>query len=168
MPRRVRALLLFCAGCASGASPPDQASGTQLVLEVGEEWGVAWSPLWCRAIVAGRQSCLRHMLDSSEIIFEWDRWRRPSSVARTWSRIAPIRAADLRDSLRQVLEHRGARRLADMAGPDAPEYRFHRTQMRWCLDGTLVTVARTWQEGNPLEGVGMLIGAAQCPRHALN
>ena len=151
--------LLLVIACSGDAERTGSAPGTQLVLQFAQAWGVAWPPAWCVPQDPMRRSCLRSLSDSSQAVLYWDHRRHPYSVTRTWSGLPPIRGVDLRDSLRQALERRGAQRLADAVGLDDPEHHVHHTEMRWCLDSASVSVVRSWQEGYRLEGVNLLVGA---------
>jgi hypothetical protein len=155
----VSGCLLLSLACRVDAGPSGPEPGAQLVLEFAQAWGVAWPPAWCKPGDPSHRSCLRMLPDSSDAVLYWVQQRRPFSVTRSWSGVPPIRGVDLRDSLRQALERRGARRLSDVIGPEDPEHHVHHTQMRWCLDSALVSVGRSWQEGYRLEGVNILIGA---------
>jgi hypothetical protein len=156
--RCLKALVLFCAGCTS-PGPYAPAPGTELVLELGNTFGVAWSPLWCRAPEARVQSCARLFPDSSQATMVWDAWRRPIQFTRGWNRISPIRAFDLRDSLRRDLGRRGARWIETRSGPGDEAHRFHRKETKWCLDSAVVFVVHSWQEGSSFEFVNLLVGA---------
>jgi hypothetical protein len=155
--------LLMLFSCRGEPAPPAVPRGTELVLRFAQDWGVAWPPAWCLPPDARSTSCLRRLPDGSDAVLYWTDRRRPFSVTRTWSELSPIRGIDLRDSLREALEHRGARRLNDVTGPDDPEHHVHHTEMRWCLEGALVAVVRTWQDGHRLEWVNMLVGAVPTP-----
>jgi hypothetical protein len=155
----ISGLVLLLHACAGDAGPVSPAPGSHLVLQFAQAWGVAWPPAWCVPLDPIRRSCLRWLPDSSQAVLYWDERHQPYSVTRSWANVPPIRGVDLRDSLRQALESRGARRLSDAAGPEDPEHHVHRTEMRWCLDSAIVFVTRTWQEGRRLEGVSMLVGA---------
>jgi hypothetical protein len=158
MHRGIRPWLLLGIACTGGQGPSGPRPGSRVVLEFGAAWGIAWPPPWC-PVSDGRQTCLRFLPDSSEVVLYRDGWDRPYSVVRTWNGVSPIRAVDLRDSLRQALERRGARRLSDEAGPADPEYRMHHIHMRWCLDSAIVSVGRSWQEERRPETVHLLVGA---------
>ena len=154
------AFILLCAGCGTSPGPYAPAPGSELVLELGNSFGVAWSPLWCRAPVGGAQSCPRLLPDSSQASLQWDAWHRPYQFTRTWSRISAIRAFDLRDSLRRELVSRGARRI-DWARqlPSDSAHHLHTDATKWCLDSAVVWVVHTWQEGFSFESVNLAVGA---------
>jgi hypothetical protein len=159
-PLGLKAMILVCAGCTATPGPYAPAPGFALVLELGNSYGVAWSPLWCRAPVGGIQSCARLFPDSSQAVLQWDVWHRPFQFTRGWNGILPIRAFDLRDSLRRDLVRRGARRVDST--PQLPYDSVRRTHMdetKWCLDSAVVLVAHSWQEGSSFESVNLLVGA---------
>jgi hypothetical protein len=156
----LKASILVCAGCTTTPGPYAAAPGSGLVLELGNSYGVAWSPLWCRPPVGGIQSCARLFSDSSQATLQWDAWHRPFQFTRGWNGISPIRAFDLRDSLRRDLVRRGARRIDSTPQfPYDSARRMHRDQAKWCLDSAVVFVAHSWQEGSPFEFVNLLVGA---------
>jgi len=161
------ASILLCVGCSGSSGPYAPAPGFELVLELGNSMGVAWSPLWCRDWVDGRRSCLRLLPDSSQASLQWDEWHRPYQFTLGWNLISPIRAFDLRDSLRQALESRGARRIdRALRFPEDTSrgvHRVHTTGTKWCLNSAVVWVASVWQEGNPFESVNLLVAAVPDP-----
>ena len=146
--------------CADPEVPKPPAPGAAVVLDMGRALGVAWSPLWCRPSGWGGESCVRWLTENSEARFRWDHWRQPFEVGISWSRVSPVRAFDLRDSLRRALEQRGGRWVREKPWPADTVDRVHTVLHKWCLDGAVAWVMHAYQEGNPHESVDLLLAAA--------
>ena len=160
MQWRLTAFFLLCAGCGSSPGPYAPAPGSELVFELANSFGVARSPLWCRAPVGGAQSCVRLLPDSSQAGLEWDAWHRPYQFTLTWNRIPAIRAFDLRDSLRRELVSRGARQIGGAPRlPNDSAHHLHTQGTKWCLDSAVVMLVSSWQEGSSFEFVNLGVGA---------
>ena len=153
-------LLLACNGSADLWPTP----GANLVLEYGRAAGLAWSPLWCRSWSSVRpEVCLRMLPDSSEVGFQWNMKGRPHQFTHSWDRLSPVRAFDLRDSIRRDLMRRGARWIAEHPRPVDWEHRVHGRQAKWCMDSAAVYLSHSWQEGQPFEFVDFLVGSGPDP-----
>jgi hypothetical protein len=107
--------------------------------------------------------CHRLLPDSSQIGFQWSVSGNPHQFSHSWNRISPVRAFDLRDSIRRDLERRGARWIEEHARPADPEHRMHGRDAKWCLDSAVVHVNHSWQEGQPFEFVHFLLAAVPDP-----
>jgi hypothetical protein len=154
---------VLCLACSP--SPEDWPTpGAETVLEYGRSAGLAWSPLWCRARSGVRpEICYRMLPDSSDIGFQWGSTGRPHQFTHGWDRLSPVRAFDLRDSIRQDLELRGARWIRERAWPVDTKDRLHRRETKWCLDSAVVHVSHSWQEGRPFDFVDFLVGSVPDP-----
>ncbi len=162
--KRVSFALLLCLACRSSPEARWTTPGADVVLAYGRTTGLAWSPLWCRSTSSVRpETCLRMLPDSSEIGFQWGMTGRPHQFSRGWSRIPPVRAFDLRDSLRRDLERRGARWIEERPRRADPEHHIYGRDAKWCLDSAVVHLSHSWQEGKPLEFVHFLMAAVPDP-----
>lgn len=146
------AWLVLCVGCTAHAPPPAARPGTEWVLELGKELEIAYSPLWCREEPWPQRVCTR-LSDSEQVVFRWDDRQRPLEVKKFWNRVSPLYAIEVRDSLRQVLERRGGRRITGAPVPNHTSHGVHTSADKWCVEGAVVILLATWQEHQPFEWV---------------
>jgi hypothetical protein len=169
---RCRLALMFLPCLACNASPEVEwpTPGAEIVLDYGRVAGLAWSPLWCRSQSGvQRETCNRMLPDSSQIGFQRGITGRPHQFSHDWNVILPVRAFDLRDSIRRDLRHRGARWVEEHPWPADPEHRTHRRLAKWCLDSAVVYLGHSWQDGRPFEFVNFLLASGpdrDCSREA--
>jgi len=156
------ACLLACAGCAVPWRPPP-AGGSEWVLALGKELEIAYTPLWCRDQPGRMRICLHTLSDSNEVGFQWDAWHRPLQVTQNWSRVSSLHAMRVRDSLRQVFEGHGGRRIEGAPFPKDTSAGVHQEVGKWCVHGAHAWVVSTWQERQPFEWVSLLVGAGPDP-----
>jgi hypothetical protein len=71
----------------------------------------------------------------------------------------PIRAMDLRDSLRQLMATNGVRQVDGARFPRDTAYGVHTTAVKWCLDSAVVWLVSSWQRGRPFDWVNLLVAA---------
>lgn len=149
------ALLLLCLGCAAEPRLTPARPGSEYVLELGKELEIAYSPLWCRDGEWLR--VCTHLSDSGMVGFHWDHWHRPLEVTRQWGPVSALHGVQVRDSLRQAFERRGARRFSWPIVPDHTSHGTRTSTMQWCVGGAVATVIRTWEDRRPVEWVGLLV-----------
>jgi hypothetical protein len=155
---------LLCLACGGSPEIVWETPGAETVLEYGRASGLAWSPLWCRfATIGHREICHRLLADGSQIGFQRGVTGRPHQFSHGWSRMSPVRAFDLRDSIRRDLEQRGARWIGEHPGPADPKHRVTERNFKWCLDSAVVHLSHSRQEGQAFESVNFLVGAVPDP-----
>jgi len=157
-------LSLLCLACDASPEAAWPTPGAETVLDYGRANGLARSPLWCRSWSSMQpEICHRMLPDGSQIGFQRGMTGRAHQFSHGWNRISPVRAFDLRDSIRRDLERRGARRIGEHPMPAAPKSRIHGLQAKWCLDSAVVHLSHSWQEGQPFEFVYFLVGSVADP-----
>jgi hypothetical protein len=165
--------LMSLLSLACNASPEVEwpTPGAEIVLDYGRVAGLAWSPLWCRSRPSARpEICHRMLSDSSQIGFQWGSTGRPHQFSHDWGPLSPVRAFDLRDSIRRDLKRRGARWIEEHPGPVHPEHRTNRREAKYCLDSAVVYLGHGWQDGQSFEFVNFLVASVpdrDCSMEAL-
>jgi len=170
MSCRLGLMSLLCLACNTSPEATWPTPGAEIVLDYGRVAGLAWSPIWCRSRSSVRpEVCHRMLPDSSQIGFQWGFTGRPHQFSHDWNRVSPMRAFDLRDSIRRDLRRRGARWIEEHPWPADPEHRTHGRQAKWCLDSAVVYLGHSWQDEQPFEFVNFLVGSVpdrDCSRAA--
>ena len=157
---RLGLMSLLCLACNASPEVEWPTPGAEIVLDYGRVAGLAWSPLWCHSRSRVRpEVCHRMLPDSSQIGFQWGSIGRPHQFSHDWSRISPVRAFDLRDSIRRDLRRRGGRWIEEHPRSVDPELRTYRREAKWCLEGAVVYLGHGWQDGQPFEFVNFLVAS---------
>lgn len=131
-------LLWLTLACHASPERAGPTPGAELVLDYGRTAGLAWSPLWCRTWSSVRpETCRRMLPDSSQVGFQWRMTGRPHEFTHNWNRVSPLRAFELRDSIRRDLTS-WFRWITEHPGPADPEHRMHGWLTKWCLDSAVV------------------------------
>ena len=164
MRRRFWLMALLYLACEASPEAEWPTPGAEAVLEYGRATGLASSPLWCRSWSSlWPEICHRMLPDSSQVGFQRGMTGRPHQFSHGWNRMSPVRAFDLRDSIRRDLDRRGARWIGEHSVPADPKYHTHSLQAKWCLDSAVVYLSNTWQEGQPFEFVHVMVAAVPDP-----
>jgi hypothetical protein len=160
MTSRTGFLILLCLGCRDLQLAQWPTPGAETVLDFGAAAGLAWSPLWCSlSPTMFPTPCTRLLPDSSQIGFQWTMDRRPLQFTHGWGFLSAVRAFDLQDSLRGDLGRRGIRWVSDREVRTDSIRHTHRREAKGCLDGAVVLLLHSWQEGWRWEFVNLLVAS---------